>query len=82
MLTQSQCYLTFRLYAPRIYTEGPRTKKNFSSVLGKRGGWKKNKERAKRSGKNLCMKHRDSFLKNKFAMLSGFVEGQNLSGWF
>lgn len=82
MLAQSQCYLTFRLYVPIVYIERPRTKKLFNSVLGKRGGWKENKERAKRSGQNMCMKHRDSILKNKFAILSSFVEGQNLSGWF
>ena len=39
-------------------------------------------KRTKRSRKNLCNKHRDSFLKNKFAMLCGFAEGQNLCGRF
>ena len=35
--------------------------------------------RTKRSRRSLCIKHRDSFLKNKFAMLSDFAEsGFNL----
>ena len=30
----------------------------------------------------MCIKNKDSFLKNRFSMLNGFGEGQNLSGWF
>ena len=30
----------------------------------------------------MCIKNKDSFLKNRFTMLNGFEEGQNLSGWF
>ena len=43
---------------------------------------KKKRERTKRIRKNLCIKHRDSFLMNKFAALSSCAKGQNLSGWF
>ena len=64
-----------------IWIEGP-GQKLFNCVLRGEVGWKENKERTKRSRKNLCIKHRGSFLKNKFTMLSGLVEGQNLSGWF
>ena len=38
-------------------------------------------KRTKKSGENLCIKHIDSLLKNKFGMLGDSVEGQNLSGW-
>ena len=50
----------------------------FSCILGGRGGLKENK----RSRESLCIKQRDSFLKNKFTMLSDSAEGKNLSGWF
>ena len=43
---------------------------------------KKKRERTKRIRQNLCIKHRDSFLMNKFAALSSCAKGQNLSGWF
>ena len=36
----------------------------------------------KRSKKNLYIKLREFFLKNKFAVMSGFMEGQNFFGWF
>ena len=51
----------------------------FSCVLG---GRKENKKGTERSRKILCIKHRDSFLKNKFAVLRGFVEGQSMSALF
>ena len=44
----------------------------FSCVLGEKVGKKK----------SLCIKHKDSFLKNKFVLLSNSTEGQNLSKWF
>ena len=42
----------------------------------------KKRERTEKIRKNLCIKHRDSFLVNKFAALSSCAEGQNLCGWF
>ena len=36
----------------------------------------------KKSRESLCVNHRDSFLKNKFAVLNNSVEVSNLSGWF
>ena len=51
----------------------------FSCLLG---GSKENKKGTKRSRKILCIKHRDSVLNNEFAVLSGFVECQNLSALF
>ena len=51
-------------------------------VLRKRGRWKENKEKTKRSRGSMCIKHSDSILKNKFAMLRDSAEGQNLSGRF
>ena len=53
----------------------------FSCVLGGKVGWEENKVRTKRSRRSLCIKHRDSFMKNKFAMLSDSAEGQNLGGF-
>ena len=43
---------------------------------------KREKKRTKRSRKNMCIKDRDSFLKNKFALLRSFSYGYNLPGWF
>ena len=55
-------------YFGSIYIHGPRTI-FFSCVLGGRSEWKENNERTKKSGGSLCIKHRDSLSKNKFAML-------------
>ena len=64
-------------HARSIYIEGTKTKLYIFIVVyleEKVGG-----KRTKSSRRSLCIKHRDSFLKNKFAMLSDFVEsGFNL----
>ena len=65
-------------YFGSIYIHGPRTN-FFNCVLGGRGEWKENNERTKKSGGSLCIKHRDSLSKNKFAVLRNFAKGQNLS---
>ena len=71
-------------YFSGIHIEGARAKLYcfFSCILGGKDGWEENKKRTKRSRRSLCMKHRDSLLKNKFATLNDSAEGQNLSGWF
>ena len=49
----------------------------FNCVLGKDVGGKK----TKKSRGSVCITYKDSLL-NKFNMLTGFVEGQSLSGRF
>ena len=46
-------------YFGSIYIHGPRTN-FFNCVLGGRGEGKENNERTKKSGRSLCIKHRDS----------------------
>ena len=41
---------------------------------------KKRKRRERKEVERIYALNRDSFLKNKFAVLSGFVEGQDLPG--
>ena len=44
---------------------------------------KKKKNRKQNRVERICaLKTGTFFLKNKFAMLSNFEEGKNLSGWF
>ena len=50
----------------------------FSRVSAEEVGEK----RTKKSRKSLCIKHKDSFWRNKFVMLSKSAEGQDLSRWF
>ena len=64
-----------------VYVSMECGQKKLNLVLKKKEGGGEEK-RTKSSEKNLCIKHRDSFLKNKFAVLSDFAEGQNLSGRF
>ena len=55
-------------HARSIYIEGTKTKLYIFLVVYLEE--KVSGKRTKRSRRNLCIKHRDSFLKNKFAMLS------------
>ena len=67
-------------YFSSIYIEVPRTKLSIFLIayqVEEVGG-----KRTKKSRGNLKIKHRDSCLKTKFAMLSDSEEYQNLSGRF
>ena len=72
------CYLCLSdiFYFNSICIKGPKTKLSifFSYVLVKEVG--------KKSRQSLCIKHRDSFLKNTFVMLSDFVEGGLILSFF
>ena len=47
------------------------------------GREREEKEREQKAVKIICaVKHREYFLNNKFAVLSSFAEGPNLSGRF
>ena len=41
----------------------------------------KNRKENRKELRGFVRKHRDSFLRNKFAAMGNSVEGQNLYGW-
>ena len=67
------------VYFSSIHIEGPWIKLPFFMLCIRKKRWD---ERKQKRVELACASSIETLLNNKLAMLSSFVKGQNLSGWF